>query len=139
MRRTRDERGQVTAFVVVITVALLALGGLVIDGGNALAAKRRAIDEADGAARAGAQALAVSGYRGTGALAPDPTAARQAALDYLGRTGHTGQITIQGDEVHVTVTLDQPTTLLGILGIRDLTLTGSGQAHLVHGVTTQEP
>ena len=139
MSWARDERGQVTAFVVVITVALLALGGLVIDGGNALAAKRRAIDEADSAARAGAQALAAADYRGTGSLTPDPNAARQAALDYLARAGHTGQVTIQGDEVHVTVTIDEPTTLLGIVGIRDLTLTGSGQAHLVHGVTTQEP
>jgi Flp pilus assembly protein TadG len=139
MSRVRDERGQVTAFVVVIMVALLALGGLVIDGGNALAAKRRAIDEADGAARAGAEILAVPGYRTTGSLAPDPSAARQAALDYLARTGHTGQVTIQGDQVVVTVTIDQPTTLLGIVGIRDLTLTGNGQAHLVHGVTGQEP
>lgn len=139
MRRLRDERGQVTAFVVVIMVALIALGGLVIDGGNTLAAKRRVVDEADGAARAGAEALAVPGYRSTGTLIPDPTAASQAALDYLTRTGHTGQVRIVGDRVVVTVTVDEPTTILGILGIRTLTVTGTGQAHLSHGVTRGEP
>jgi len=43
--RRLDERGQVTAFVVVITMALILCAGLVIDGGLTLAAKVQATDE----------------------------------------------------------------------------------------------
>ena len=48
-----DERGQVTAFVVAVVLALFVMGGLVIDGGYALATRRRAVDEANEAARRG--------------------------------------------------------------------------------------
>ena len=65
MTAPADERGQVTAFVVVIIVALLAMAGLVIDGGSALAAKRRAINEADSAARAPVQSSS-TGCTGAG-------------------------------------------------------------------------
>lgn len=139
MTRLADERGQVTAFVVVLMVALLAMGGLVIDGGYALAAKRRAITEADAAARAGSQALAIADYRATGSLAPDSDAAVAAARAYLARTGDAGDVTIRGNEVMVTVHIDQPMTLLGIIGVGTMTLTGTGQAHLAHGVDTAEP
>ena len=135
MRRRGDENGQVTAFVVVIVVALLALGGLVIDGGNALAAKRRAIDYADGAARAGVQALDPAQYRTAGSLAPITTAAEQAAQQYLNRAGQSGQARVEGDQIIVTVAIDQPTTLLRIVGVRSMTVTGTGAAHLVQGVT----
>ena len=134
-----DERGQVTAFVVVIMVALLAMAGLVIDGGDALAAKRRAINEADAAARVGAQALDVAGYRAAGTFAPDPDTAVAAARAFLARTGDVGEVAVHGDQVVVTVHLNQPTTLLGIVGVRSMTLTGTGSAHLSHGVDTQEP
>ena len=134
MRRREDEAGQVTGFIVVIVVAVLALGGLVIDGGNTLAAKRRAIADADGAARAGAQALDPARYRTAGSLAPITTEAEQAAQQYLERAGHSGSARVEGDQIIVTVTIDQPTTLLRIVGVRSLTVTGTGAAHLVQGV-----
>ena len=43
--------------MVLFTVALLAIAGLVIDGGYALGAKREAMNNAEQAARAGADAL----------------------------------------------------------------------------------
>ena len=46
-----------TAFVVTLAAALILLAGLVLDGGLVLAAKRRAINEAEAAARAGAQQI----------------------------------------------------------------------------------
>ncbi|MGH8922355.1 MAG: pilus assembly protein TadG-related protein, partial [Actinomycetes bacterium] len=52
----RDE-GRVSAFVVTVLVAILALAGLTLDGGLALADKVRANGQAEAAARAGAQAL----------------------------------------------------------------------------------
>ena len=52
-----DERGASTVFIVLFTVAMLAVAGLVIDGGYALGAKREAMNSAEQAARAGADAL----------------------------------------------------------------------------------
>jgi hypothetical protein len=36
----RDERGVVTAFVIVLTTALILVAGLVLDGGYTLAARK---------------------------------------------------------------------------------------------------
>ena len=51
----RADGGRVTAFVVVLMTAILALAGLALDGGLALAATVRAVGQAESAARAGAQ------------------------------------------------------------------------------------
>lgn len=134
----RNESGQVTAFVVTMMSSLLLLGGLVFDGGNTLAAKRQAINEAEAAARAGAQALDASAYRSTGAVTLDPVAARQAATAYLSATGDSGAVQIQGDEVRVTVTRSEPTSILSIAGIHQFTVTGTGVAHAVRGVEVPE-
>ena len=69
------EAGMVTAFVVILTLALLAMAGLVTDGGLALAAKVRAIDDAQAAARAGAQAIDIPLYRQTGQITLDTSQA----------------------------------------------------------------
>ena len=61
--RCRGEDGTVTAFVVIFTLALILLAGLVVDGGLTLAARVQAIDEAQAAARAGAQAIDLAAYR----------------------------------------------------------------------------
>src|ERR1035437_4087073 len=55
--RRRGESGQTIAFVVGITLALLLLIGLTVDGGRILSARERALDEAQEAARVGAQQL----------------------------------------------------------------------------------
>ena len=73
LRRLGDEEaGMVTAFVVIFTFALLVMAGLVLDGGLALAAKVQAIDAAQAAARAGAQAIDIPTYRATGQITLDP-------------------------------------------------------------------
>ena len=134
----RDESGQVTAFVVTMMSALLMLGGLVFDGGKTLAAKRQAINEAEAASRAGAQSLDASAYRSTGNVALDPVAARRAAMSYLSATGNTGTVQVVGDEVRVTVTHVEPTSILSIAGIQQFTVTGNGVAHAVRGVEVPE-
>ena len=102
-RRHRDEEGMVTAFVVVFTFALLLLAGLVIDGGLTLAARVQAINEAQAAARAGAEAINIPLFRSTGQIVLDPAQANQAAESYLAATGHTGTVQVNGDDVDVTV------------------------------------
>ena len=136
---TRGARGQVTAFVVIIVLALLLFAGLVIDGGLTLAAKRRAINEAEAAARAGAQAIAIDRFRISGQLTLDPVRARVAAHAYLAATGHPGRVQVVGDRVTVTVQLTQHLQILGLAGLRHLTVTGQGTATPEHGVGRAEP
>lgn len=134
----RDERGQVTAFVVTMMGGLLLLAGLVFDGGNTISAKRHAINEAEAAARAGAQALDVSKYRSSNVVDLDPSAARQAAMSYLSATGDSGTVQVDGDHVSVTVTHIEPTSILSIAGIHQFTVTGTGEATAVRGVEVAE-
>ena len=131
--RLRDEEGMVTAFVVIFTFALLLLAGLVIDGGLTLAARVQAIDEAQAAARAGAQAINLPLFRSTGQVVLDPSQARQAAESYLAATGHTGTVAVNGEQVTVTVTISQPTQILSLAGIDHLTVTGTGTATAEQG------
>ena len=133
-----DEGGQVTLLVTLLMIGLLVFGGLVVDGGYVLAARRRAIDEANGAARAGAEALATSTYRSSGELSLDPDAAAAAAQDFLSAAGHAGNVAVDGREVTVTVSFDQPMSLLRIIGIEQVTVDGRGQARSVRGVDIEE-
>ena len=126
--RGRDEDGMVTAFVVVMVLALLLVAGLVLDGGLALAAKVQAIDDAQAAARAGAQAIDLSTYRATGQVTLDAATATTDAEQALAVSGHPGTVAVVGDVVTVTVTINQPTQILDLVGITQLRETGSGSA-----------
>jgi len=137
-RQGRGEEGMVTAFVVIFTLALLLLAGLVIDGGLTLAARTKAIDEAQAASRAGAQAINLPLFRATGQLTLDPDQAQAAARAYLAATGNPGTVTVNGDQVTVSVTITQPMQILGLAGIGHLTVTGHGSAIAEHGVNAPE-
>lgn len=58
--RDRDESGSITPFVVIVSLGILMLAGLVIDGGRQLNAKGIAVAYAQEAARAGSQAVDVA-------------------------------------------------------------------------------
>ncbi|HUA96280.1 MAG TPA: pilus assembly protein TadG-related protein [Acidimicrobiales bacterium] len=127
-RLGESNSGMVTAFVVIFAVALLVMAGLVLDGGLALSAKVRAIDDAQAAARAGAQAINIPLYRSTGQITLDPAEARADVEQYLARAGQSGTVTVNGDQVMVTITVTQHTQLLSLAGIDHLTVSGSGTA-----------
>lgn len=55
--RRRGERGSATPFMVIVALALLILGGLVVDGSGQLSARARAKAYAEEAARAAAQKI----------------------------------------------------------------------------------
>ena len=137
-RPHRDEAGQVTAFVIVFALALIFVAGLVLDGGYVLAAKRRAINEAEGAARAGAATLAVGEYRASGPVRLDAGRAEAAARAYLAQTGHAGEVAVSGDRVMVSVSFDQPLQILGLGGLGAQTVTGRGEARAERGVVRAE-
>lgn len=124
----RADDGQVTAYVVVLITGILALAGLTLDGGLALAATVRANGQAEAAARAGAQAIDLAAYRANGALRLDPAHAVANAQAHLTAENATGTVTITGDTVTVTVTATHTTQMLGLVGISSLTVHGQGSA-----------
>lgn len=130
------ERGFVSLYVVAITVGLMALAGLVIDGGNALAAREKAADTAQQAARAGADALSPDSLRNPGALSATPAGATAAANRVLSSGGVTGTVAVEGDQVVVTVTVHQATTILSAVGINQITGTATASATALRGTTT---
>jgi len=115
--RRGDETGVFTAMVVLLAPALFLLVGLVVDGGQAVAAHEHATAEAEQAARAGADALS----RPTllkGTIAPDPQGAVAAAEGYMAQTGHPGTATVNGNTISADVaSYPVPTTFLGLIGI----------------------
>jgi len=131
----RDEMGQVAVFAVGVLVALIAVAGLVFDGGNILAAHRRADDEAGGAARAAAQQVSESSLLGAGSVSIDASRVQAAVDNYLAPTGHTGVVAVEGDHVSVAVTFRQPLQILGIVGLLSSSIRGEGSARAVRGVT----
>lgn len=133
------EEGRVSAFVAVLMFGLLALAGLGLDGGLALAAKVRATGQAESAARAGAQAIDLGAYRATGALRLVPAEADELAHRFLDGLGADGTVTATADTVTVTVTTSQRTQLLSLIGIPAIRAHGSGTAHPQGGVTELEP
>lgn len=114
--RPGDDRGQVTAFVVVFAVALVFMVGLVVDGGRLLSAHREARDVADSAARAGAQAISDDAVRAGRRVVLDPAAARTEACDFLRVTPYPcnggSTVRVTGNQVDVIVVGSLDYTLL---------------------------
>lgn len=124
------EGGNVTLFVAVAAMGLLAAVGLVFDGGYLLAARRQALTEADGAARAAAQQVTSGSLLGSD-VALDPAAAEQAARSFLAPTGHQGDVVVDGNRVTVTV---RATYRLKILPGGTRRVTGVGTASAERGI-----
>ena len=123
-----------TVFVVGFILALLLVAGLVIDGGNVLAARREAANVAESAARAGAQGININAARTSRGVELDPAAAEARADSYLTQTGYRGTASVQGNEVLVEVTIIQRTLLLGLAGVASITVHGRGDAQGVRAV-----
>lgn len=134
----KDDRGQVTPFVVVFVSVLLLFAGLVVDGGLVLAARLRATDEAQAAARAGAREADLDAYRATGEFTLDAPRATAAAHSYLRTIGQDGEVLVAGDTVTVSIVASQPTQILGIVGISDIRVRGRGVAQAQRGIRTRE-
>ena len=141
-RQVDPESGVVTAFVVVLTMALLLATGLVFDGGRTIVAKRHAINLAEQAARAGAQALDIASIRSGGPYRLDPRQARHDALAYLAASGETGTVSVRrdvtGDLVSVVVPFSVRSSLLTLAGLPVLGGTGQASARNCQGVIQEE-
>jgi hypothetical protein len=81
------ERGSLSLFAVIFTLVVLMLAGLVYDGGLAIAARQRAADVAESAARAGANAVDVEAFRARQVLVVDQAEACDNAREVVARDG----------------------------------------------------
>ena len=135
-----DERGSVSLYVVVIFLAVFSAAGIVIDGGYAIAARQKAANVAEQAARAGADVLSKNSLRSGGPVSVTPELARAAAEKYLKDSNMSGTVdpNAGGGVVTVTVQIAQPTTILSVFGINTITVTGRATARTVRGITTED-
>ncbi|MFI1458815.1 pilus assembly protein TadG-related protein [Streptomyces roseus] len=135
--RLQEDRGGIAVYTAIVTVALLAIIGLAIDGGGKLRATERADATALEAARAAGQAIdPAAAITGT-AVRVDPAAAQAAAQAYLARAGTQGSAALSADGTQLTVTVHDtyPTKFLAIAGIGSMDVTGHGSARLLYGTT----
>ncbi len=126
----RGERGQaLSSFVVVTVIALLLIAGLVVDGGRKTAADRRAELTAAAAARAAVDATAAqrqAGHR------PDAGTALAAAHEMIAAEPRMqGSVSVAADgTVRVSTTTSVDTVLLSLIGVTQLSGSGSAAAQL---------
>jgi Flp pilus assembly protein TadG len=135
--RGSDDRGSISLYFAIITIAALAMAGLVVDGGAALSTRERAADLATQAARAGADSLTPNSLRGlpTG-LQADPAAATKAADQVLADGGATGQVTVTGATVTVTAHLPRHTVILSAVGLDNISQSATASATPIVGDAT---
>jgi hypothetical protein len=136
----REETGAVVPLTAVMLLGLLAVAALVIDGGVLFAERRDFQGLADGAARAGAMAVDEELLRETGDVRLDPVAARTAAGRYLAAGGFQGEVQIDADTLSVTVDLEEsrPTLMMGMLGVRAVSVTAHAIARPRVGIEEAE-
>lgn len=147
--RAGGDDGSASLFVVVAVVALMLAIGLVVDGGHKLVALQRADDLAQEAARSASQQIvAAPSVRGQ-APRLDVAAAERAVQQYLaiaattgdggGQEVVTGSSSATATHVEVSVTVSEPTTFLGAIGVNTVTATSHATARLVRGLDQEVP
>ena len=133
LSRLRARRGQVTVFIAGASLGLVLVAGLAVDGGRILAGREQAFDEAQEAARAGADALSAGALRTGNPTLVDPTAAVSAVQSYMHATDDTARVSVAGDQVTVVVTAQVQTEILSLAGLNTVTVTGSATAEPERG------
>jgi Flp pilus assembly protein TadG len=138
--RSRGDAGAATLYVVIAGFPLLlVMAGLLIDGGRALTAREEATVLVDQAARAAADQISARSLR-TGDPAGaqiDPSAARVAGRRVLAAGGATGSVTVTAaHQVAVTAHITRPTTILSVIHLEEMSVTGTATATVLYGTTT---
>src|SRR5687768_15189052 len=133
--RLRSERGSISAWMALAATVMIILSGLAVDLGGQVYTRQHAIDVATQAARAGGQQLqAPDALRGV-AVRTDPARAVTAARAYLAASDVSGTVRLRGGAtVLVTTTAHYDTKFLGIIGIDQITVTGTGESRTIRSV-----
>jgi Flp pilus assembly protein TadG len=134
-RRPRDQRGSATVFMLGFAAVLMVGAGLVVDGGLALNARSRLTDDAEQAARAGANAIDLAALRDRGELVVDPAQARSVAAGFLADRGYDNvSVTVTQNQVEVSAEDTVDTAILGLIGIGSFTVHGDAVAEPETGI-----
>jgi len=138
-RHGRRDEGSITVMMPILAVALIAMTGLVVDGGTALSARGRAADVAQQAARAGADALDPNALRHTrpARLSVNTAAATLAANRVLAVGGVQGTVIVSGDTVTVRASVQKHTAILSAVGVNTVQGAASAAATILYGGTTE--
>lgn len=136
LEHDRDERGGGSGVMLILgtILAVLMVAGLVVDGGRKVSASADATAIAGQAARAAANAAATTQIAGGGI---NTSAAIAAANTYFAQAGISGTITIANNQVTARVTETKPTIFLSMVGVSQVTGTGTAVANLY--ATGQNP
>jgi Flp pilus assembly protein TadG len=127
-RRLLSERGSVLITGLLLSVALVMVIGAAVDIGHAFLVRRQLASIADDAALSGSQAIDLPELH-AGHLELNPGQARSDALSTIAANPAThGQATATPANVTVTVTRRVPTILLGLVGLRTLTVSAHATA-----------
>jgi hypothetical protein len=110
----REDPGSVSALVVGLVVSFIACAGLAVDGGRVVSARIRVADNAENAARVGAQA--VTNIR-TGVPKVDGPSATKLARKFLDKVAVTGDVHANQFEVCVVVREWVEMSLLSLVGV----------------------
>lgn len=125
-----DEQGSITPMFVMIVPTLVLIVGLVVDGAGKIQANDQAQMIASGASRSAANALSGQVVL-DGGLVIDTQRARQAALDYIAAAGMTGTVTVNGDQIQVTVQTEYTTKFVSAIGITTLPAEATATAQII--------
>lgn len=133
----RDE-GSALVWVLLLMPVLMALLGLIFDGGAAINGSQEADNVADQAARAGADQLDTTSVRAAqGLYGPaDSARAANAACAYVAvASPHmTCSASVDADAVIVAVSATVQTQFFAVIGINELTVHGDGSADSHTGI-----
>jgi hypothetical protein len=145
VRRHRDERGSITPFVLIISIGILVLAGLVIDGGRQMNGHGRAVSYAQEAARAGTNGIDVTEPRvdllNSRAMQAANAYCRKAMAEDAELVACSARITELTTDagtfkaVEVTARVRMDAILLGMIGKHRLNASGSALANPVPGIS----
>jgi len=134
-RPVRDQRGSATVFVLGFAAVLMVGAGLVVDGGLALNRRSQVTDDAEQAARVGANAIDLAALRDRGELVIDAGQATALASDFLSSRGYTNiSVVVRGNQVETSADSSVETAILGLVGIGSFTVHGDAVAEPETGI-----
>lgn len=134
------DEGQVLVMVALMMVGLVAVVGLVSDGGLVFSQRRDLQNVADAAAAAGAMQINEAAYRAEGRVVLDERMAREVAARYLdGEEGITYSVSVLPDRVDIEVSRQASTGFLRVIGIDGVAVSASASAEPRYGVDRAGP
>jgi uncharacterized membrane protein len=137
MTRVGGEGGQTTVLVVGLTMVVLAVTGLTVDGTRAFLFRRTLQSVADASAVAAAGEIDRTAYYASGGrdLVLDTRQADETARSWLAKRGFDLHVNVDtnANEIHVIARGSLSSTFLSLVGVRRIPVTAEAVARPVGG------